>query len=141
MSNRRTSQNSQRHNHKTRRDFSPVNKNKDKNEPKRNKSDHDRFKSETDLSKQDDGDKEKEKDSRRQKDRTNVNKSKSRARSPRRTKDPYDRKVNNQKRDVKIKNDTKDKGKEKKTLETTGMSSTLFMILHAFTSFCMHPNT
>ena len=126
MSSRRTSSNSQRQNHKTRRDLSPVGKSsKEKSsDSKRNRGEQERFRSETDLSKQDDTDKEKDKD-RRHKEKSNVTKtSKSRNRSPRRSKDTYDRKfTSSQKRDTKLKNEPKDK-KDKKNVDVAGKNST-----------------
>ena len=131
MSNRRTSQNSQRQSHKARRDTSPVGgKSKEKSESKRNRGgDQERFRSETDLSKQDDTDKDKEKE-RRYKEKSSLSKpNKSRNRSPRRSKDSYDRKFTSQKRDSKLKNEPKDK-KDKKAVDASGklkqMESTSF---------------
>jgi len=121
MNNRKVTQNSQRQNHKGRRDLSPSNKSKEKNDSRRNKSDHERYRSETDLSKIDE-DKEKDK---KTKEKGNLNK-KNRNRSPRRPRDSYsDRKYTTQKREIKLKVEAKDKLKEKKTNDVSGILACL----------------
>ena len=119
----RISQNSQRHNRKSRRDVSPSTKSKDKSDTRRggSRTEHERYRSETDLSKQDDADKDRDK---KYRDKNNLSsKNKSRNRSPRRSKDNFsERKFTTQKREIKVKNDSKDKVKEKKSPELTGLT-------------------
>lgn len=112
MSSGRSSQNSNRSTRKPRRDHSPVNRREKSHEVRRNRSEHEKYRSDHDLSRQDEAEKDRD---RKKKENTKTK----RPRSPRRIKDSSssDRKLVNQRKEIKIKSETKDKPREKKTVE------------------------